>query len=340
MVKIKVVNWRCVDELELDLSKINIFIGPNSSGKSSLAYAIYFASKSGRIDPSTLIMQLYGHRFDKIARFFNGSPQSPIIIKLDNSELHIELINGMIKTLTPSNSPWRDEFLLPSERVSLIQLLMILPRLIGEFLKKPEASFMIGFIKTFYDLIATLPLSPPLGLFAADYLRATTGVKLEHVEGEFKEAGSYMLKISMLMPMAELMFQDAYTKLNLPAELAPDGLLDFAIFDSMTKKVSNNSLVVIEEPEIHKNPLKIIEFTEHIVNRALERDLTIIMTTQSDIPILTIGKLISKKALNVNNVKIYYLKREPWTRIREIKIYEDGTFETLPDSEELVTRLF
>jgi predicted ATP-dependent endonuclease of OLD family len=37
MIKLKVTNWRCIENLELELSKINVFIGPNSTGKSSLA---------------------------------------------------------------------------------------------------------------------------------------------------------------------------------------------------------------------------------------------------------------------------------------------------------------
>jgi hypothetical protein len=341
VVKLKIINWRCIDVLELELSKINVFIGPNSSGKSSLAYAIYLASKSSRFDPLTLIQQLYGHGFDKIARFSEERPQFPVVIKLNDSELHIELVNGEIKTVKPSSSPWKDEYLLPSKRVGFIQVLMILPKLINEILKKSEATPIASFAKGIFDLITiSLPLLPPLGLFATDYLRATTGISVESLEGEFKGAGSYILKISMLMPLTELMFQDTHTKLNLPVELAPDGLVDFAVFDSLTKKIPKDSLVVIEEPEIHKNPLKIVEFTEHIVGKILERNLTLVMTTQSDIPLLTIGKLISKEVLNVENVKIYYFTREPWTRIREIKVYSDGTFETLPDSEELITRLF
>jgi energy-coupling factor transporter ATP-binding protein EcfA2 len=340
VVKLKIINWRCIDVLELELSKINVFIGPNSSGKSSLAYAIYLASKSSRSDPLTLIQQLYGHGFDKIARFSEERSQFPIVIKLNDSELRIELVNGEIKIVKPSSSPWKDEYLLPSKRVGFIQVLMILPKLINEILKRSEAIFIASFAKAIFDLITSLPLLPPLGLFAADYLRATTGISVESLEGEFKGAGSYILKVSMLMPLTELIFQDIHTKLNLPVELAPDGLVDFAIIDSLMKKIPKDSLVVIEEPEIHKNPLKIVEFTEHIVDKILERNLTLVVTTQSDIPLLTIGKLISRKVLDAENVKIYYFTREPWTRIREIKVYSDGTFETLPDSEELITHLF
>jgi len=65
-IKVRVANWRCIEDVELELTKLNIFIGRNSTGKSSLAYAIYFASKSDRYNPKDLIVQLYGYGFNKL----------------------------------------------------------------------------------------------------------------------------------------------------------------------------------------------------------------------------------------------------------------------------------
>jgi hypothetical protein len=52
------------------------------------------------------------------------------------------------------------------------------------------------------------------------------------------------------------------------------------------------------------------------------------------------GKLITEKVLKPEEIKVYYFKRDPWTKISEIKMYEDGTMESLPDTEELITHLF
>jgi hypothetical protein len=41
LIKFHVKNWRCVEKLDLELSHINILIGPNSSGKSNLAHAAH-----------------------------------------------------------------------------------------------------------------------------------------------------------------------------------------------------------------------------------------------------------------------------------------------------------
>jgi hypothetical protein len=343
------VNWRCIEDLELKLARINIFIGPNSTGKSSLAYAIYFASKSRDYDPQYLLTQLYGHNFDKIVRLMENKPQFPISITIDGSEFSVKLrelikrpkeqINEFEITRL-SNSPWTDEFLLPSRRVNYIQIMMLLPKIIDELRAKPEAAFIGGFIGGLFETFKTLPLFPPFGAFALDYTRALTGLQLESVKGELRDAGTYMVDIHPLFSLMKLTIQDPYIKVQFPAELAPDGLLDFSIFDSITQRVPENSLVVIEEPEIHKNPLMVMEFTERMVKRVLDKKLTLIMTTHSDIPLITIGKLVAKKVLNSEDIKIYYLKREPWTKLSEIKIYEDGTLEGLPDTEELITRLF
>jgi predicted ATPase len=82
------------------------------------------------------------------------------------------------------------------------------------------------------------------------------------------------------------------------------------------------------------------EFAELMVKRALERGLTLIATTHSDLSLLTIGKLVEQGVLRPRDVKIYYFKRDPWTRASEIRIYEDGTIEGWPDIDKAIAHLF
>jgi hypothetical protein len=341
MVKLKVVNWRCIEDLELELGRINIFIGRNSTGKSSLAYAIYFASKSARAEnPRSILFQMYGHDFNEVARLVENKPQFPISIKIDDSEFSVNKKEQELNINKLPSSPWAGEFLLPSKRVNYIQILMLLPKIMSQLKSKPEAALIGSFAGFLVELLKTLPLFPPFGIFAIDYLGALTGLRLVPVKGGLGDIGSYIVNIHPLFSLVELTFQDPYTNLQLPPELAPDGLIDFGIFDSMMEKISENSLVVIEEPEIHKNPLMVKDFTEHIVRRVLNKKTTLIMTTHSDIPLITIGKLVSEKVLKPEEIKIYYFKRDPWSKISEVKVYGDGTLESLPDTEELITHLF
>ena len=372
MVNLRVVNWRCIESLEFELAKLNVFIGPNSTGKSSLAYSIYFASKSKTYDPQYLMTQLYGHDFNMVARLVENEPQFPISIRIADSEFSVrpepllklpklpgkdeeqKIEEKEVKEESEgdrsfeitrlSKSPWVDEYLLPSRRVDYVHIMAFLPKITRELRAKPEGEAvtrMFGsWIGGVFELIRALPILPPFGIFASDYTKALTGFQPAPLGGKLREAGSYIIDISPLFSLIEHTFIDPYTELQLPTELAPDGLVDSSIFDGITQKIPANSLVVIEEPEIYKNPLRLMEFTEHIVERVLDRKLTLITTTHSDIPLTTMAKLVSQETLEAEDVKIYYFKRDPWTKISEIKLYEDGTLERLPDAEELITRLF
>ena len=102
-------------------------------------------------------------------------------------------------------------------------------------------------------------------------------------------------------------------------------------------------MIVIEEPEIYKNPVFQFEMMEKIVDLAVKKDLTVIITSHSEIIPLSIAKLVEEDKLKPDDVRIYYLtrsKEEPWTKIRKIEVYENGTLEELPDSEEVTARLF
>ncbi|MEM1611444.1 MAG: AAA family ATPase [Sulfolobales archaeon] len=349
MVRVRVVNWRCIEDLELGLSRINFFIGKNSTGKSSLAYSIYFASRSSRYDPGTLLSHLrillsylYGYNdFNMIARLAEGKPQFPIVIEIEDSRLIVRdgsSVSVSMKTL------WSDSFLLPSRRISYFQSMMLLPKLIETSSKTPsrsEAQLMggvLGFFAEIFKIVQGI-LSPPFMAFVDDYIRALAGFKSE-IGGGFEGVGSYLIEISPLIHLMKPIFRDPYTKLEFPIELAPDGLLDFTIFDSVSQRIPENSLIVLEEPEIYKNPNMVMDFTKHVIKRVMERKSYIIMTTHSDIPLHVVSKLVVEGSLKAEDVKIYYFKRDPWTMVSEIKIYEDGTLESLPDSEELITRLF
>jgi hypothetical protein len=347
MVKVRVRNWRCIEDLELELAKVNVIVGPNSTGKSSFVYAIYFASKSRNRDPQSLLLQLYGYGPDKVARLVDGKPQFPISIKIDNSELLIELIEGKPSvTKIPQASPWAGEFLFPSRRISYFQVARLLPRITSEMLKGVERAGLRGFtfIGELFESLKDLPLLPPFSLFVEDQLSALTGIKPQSIAGEMKNVGSYTITAHILLPLIGITFKDPYTELQLPPELAPDGSLDFMISDPIMKMVPEGSLIVIEEPEIHKNPKMVKDFAELVVRHVLERELTLIGTTHSDIFLLTLGKLVEKGILKPRDVKVYYFTREkdrsPWTKASEIKVYENGTIEGWPDIDEVVVHLF
>jgi len=126
---VKIKNWRCIKEIEFDLSKINIFLGQNATGKSSLAYALYLLSKAPRIGVEKILNMLYSNIKNSI-RTQNSRLYYPTEISLNNNHFYVKIIGDdlglQFKYTCSENSPWKEEYLLPSTRVAYIQIFKFL----------------------------------------------------------------------------------------------------------------------------------------------------------------------------------------------------------------------
>ena len=344
---VRIKNWRCVKELEFDLSRINLFLGQNATGKSSLAYALYLLSKAPRIGVERTLQMLYGLDARSVVRVEANSICYPVEINVERSFIKIEEKPEESKVkfiVSSSDSPWREEYLLPSRRVAYFQALRFLPKIAEEIQKKPDSKaiipFVIGFLR---PIIEDLPLFPPAQVFFSDLNRALTGYRIEPVKGNLKSLGDYVVEITPLMSLFTFTVQDPFTEHRISAEIAPDGQVDQMLIDIIFERSFENSLIIIEEPEIYKNPLFQYEMIEKLSEIALRKNLTVVMTTHSEIIPLSLAKLVETGRIKPEDVKIYYLtrsKENPWTKIKEIKVYEDGTLEELPDSEKITAYLF
>lgn len=343
---VKIKNWRCIKETEIDLSRINILLGQNATGKSSLAYAIYLLSRSPKLGVETTLNMLYGLDVKRIVRVENNRLFYPVEILADSSFVKIEEkgTDNADRIAVSSTSPWDDEFLLPSRRTAYFQALRLLQRLVDEMQKKPDSKaiipFIVGFLK---PIIEELPLFPPAQLFFSDLNRALTGYRIEPIKGSLKSLGDYIVEISPLMILYKFTLQDPFTGYEVPPEEAPDGQVDQMLINLILERTPKNSLIIIEEPEIYKNPLFQFEMVRKISELAVSKNLTVVMTSHSEIIPLSLAKLVEIGNLSKDDVRIYYLtrsKEKPWTETKKIEVYEDGTIEELPDSEKVTAQLF
>jgi hypothetical protein len=333
-VEVYIQNWRCVEEFKLSLSRINVFIGPNASGKSSVAYAVYLAARMPQ-NLAAFVTQLYGYGFDKLTRNVGGRAQYPVVIRLDDAEIRVE--EGGKITTSPRGAG--EAYLLPARRLAYLQVMLTIHKAMGEMVKRPEAVLVAGFVSFFAEVLKSLPMVPPLPVFISDYLRAVAGIDVEPQMGGVSGVGTFMLKTTPVFSLLEFTYRDPYVELELPLDLAPEGFIDFVILDTLTRRMPRRALVV-EEPEIHKNPLKVMEYVERLVKIVKEKDVTVVMTTHSDLVVLTLAKLVAQRRPRAEDVKVYYFTRKPWTRAEEVKIFPDGTVEKLPDWEEATAKLF
>lgn len=133
------------------------------------------------------------------------------------------------------------------------------------------------------------------------------------------------------------------SNVRMPLEGAPEGALDFLLIKPVLEKAPERSLIVLEEPENNKNPTMQMELVKYLAEVSLKKNLTLVMTTHSEIVPLTLAKLVESRVISKDDVKIYYLTRtieNPWTQAKMIEIYDDGSMDILPDSKELTIKLF
>jgi len=215
-----VKNWRCIEEVRINLNTITIFIGRNSTGKSSLAYAPYFLAKVAEWrDVNKVLLHLYGINLEEVLRRDKDEICYPGIIEVEGYrfEADIETVN------IPDRSPWKNAYLLPSIRTTLIKFSQFLARheFIQKLMKTPEGKAILSFIQALFELIKSVPFLPPTLLFFEDLMKLY-GVETRD-RRQISELGVLHEQISPMLLLLLYHYEDIYTKLKLPLHLAPDG---------------------------------------------------------------------------------------------------------------------
>jgi len=341
VVKLYVKNWRCIEEAEVSLEPVTVFIGRNSTGKSSLAYTPYFLTRATEWgDANRVLIQLYGVQLDGVVRCAGEKKFYPIVVEAGSSRFEARGPNDVV---VPKNSPWAGGFLLPSQRISFVKLSQLIPKLSREVLgRHPEAKILLFFASSVLEMLKSMPLTPSMLPFLEDFAKLYRGKGFSE-RRELSDVGILIEEITPLLSLIIYDYVDPFTGLRLPLDLAPDGFVDSALIETFVEKAPENSLVVIEEPEIHKNPILVIELAKRIAKRAAERGLTLVMTTHNDLVVQAIAKAVEERAIKPDQAAVYYFERSrehPWTRVKKIEVYEDGTVEELPDAEKAIAMLF
>ncbi len=91
MLKLHLRNWRCFDEIDVDVSKVTILLGKNSTGKSTIAYTLYMLKKlslRGAESFDVIAQQLFGASYRSLVRYDGNKACLPSAVKLlaDGSE--------------------------------------------------------------------------------------------------------------------------------------------------------------------------------------------------------------------------------------------------------------
>jgi len=351
-VNLKVTNWRCIADETIALGRINVFFGKNSTGKSSVAYAIYMLGSLHEKSPDSLAGALFGTNLQSLVRIENGDKKYPLMLSLKSGNKEASIIlesSGELKV--KRDQIWSDAHMAVAGRYGLLLTYFSISDLLSSIVRteapkeeKEVAIRLFSAFSQFIDIILKSPALAPLPIFIEEILKAS-GVKVKPEKRELFGIGGFEFTPLIFVSSAILKYHDMINKsLELTAREAPAGLVDSAILNLIVSKAENNSLVVIEEPEEHKNPLMQIELMKDLIKTVKEKNLTLVITTHSEIIIHSILKEIEDGRLKPDDVKLHYFirsKKVPWTRIKEIKVLEDGSLEEpMEDFIEATVKLF
>jgi len=347
-MRLKLSNWRCIDKLDIELSKINVFLGKNSTGKSSIGYATYLASSvsSKNEDPDKIAKLLLGDDIENLSRIRNSSRVFPVEIYVGNEDKNVEIkVRKKQKSTTKKKGLlWSDEYLLASGRYGLIISYQILSNVLSHVQKDKDAAPLLPFISGLAEMVfKELPMTAPAPIFIKDILK-DIGIPKVMFGNRIGGLGGYELTPWIQVITNIFRFSDAFNEhIKLNANQAPSGLVDRSVIEQVINNARKESLIIIEEPEEHQNPLSQIELINDIISKAKERDLTILMTTHSELCVLALVKAVREKILSSEDVRIYYLERNekhPFTQCKKIEMSEDGTIQPIPDSMDVTVQLF
>ncbi|MCU4599327.1 AAA family ATPase [Acinetobacter bereziniae] len=113
------------------------------------------------------------------------------------------------------------------------------------------------------------------------------------------------------------------------------------LVEGWTKK---DSVICVEQPEIHLHPRLQAELAEFLLNTARENNNQWIIETHSEALMLRIQKLIRKGVLDANFISILYVDTlKNGTEVTEIRLDEKGRFKDMwPDGffEERMNELY
>ncbi len=243
-------------------------------------------------------------------------------------------------------SVWSRCYILPAERITMLHIIYALPRMIQHlFRDAPQlVSMFAGFVDTMMKLMSELPIIPPLPVFSEDLTELMTGLRVEQIERRVEDVGAYRVTPIVLLWTFVVKILDPYIKgVELEPTQAPEGIVDFKLIDIAMSRARERSLVIIEEPEIHKNPVLVSTVVEDVVKAVKEKDLTVVITTHSELVPLTLCKCVRDGMIDVSDVSVYYLERSiesPWTKVRRLEIDKSGYMEPIPAVEEVAVHLF
>lgn len=102
-------------------------------------------------------------------------------------------------------------------------------------------------------------------------------------------------------------------------------------------RIESGGTLIVEEPEAHTEPIRQMKLVNEIVRVALERKVSLVLTTHSDFVVHAVLGMVHDGAINPDDLGLYYFRRKrgQYTRVERIPVNKAGEAEMELFSEAL-----
>jgi predicted ATP-dependent endonuclease of OLD family len=314
MEKLIIKNFGPIKEAEIELKKVNVFIGPQGSGKSTIAKVISalhrFKTWSDQDWFATDLVTIIAQDFH-LMKFFE--PTTELSITTSNGR-KIDINRDSVKFNNSSRgiSQYSDAIYIPTERI-LVPLIA-------------ESSFLFLRNKT------------PIPKYISDFGILFQKARSENSSQKFNflddlvylfedNIDKIILKDGKILTLGE---SSSGIQTILPLLLVVDFL------SSAEKGVDNNLAVSIEEPELSLFPSTQNDLLKFIFEKILLFNYSLTITTHSPYTLTAINNLIYAYQVGKENVRVQdIVPKNLWLNPDDVSAWfvQDGTVRSIIDNE-------
>ena len=361
--KIVINNFKSIEDVKIDLAPVaTIFIGPNSSGKSSILQAIALM-KNSLIQPTTANLTNLGFlQMGEIRELIHCHDLKRKIVI--SAHVILDDVRGSYEvTLSPNSANCNLKLEEPKLSLSFVKT---------SHARSPAiASVTIEskIVRVTWDGSWSLTTSPPhpladrlqdilkflstiffvpihRGFGVPQYTRASIdprkvialpahyiAIAME-TNADVEETVSYTLETAVGTPVRAKSLASAVRVISRHRWIGTDvvnegfGLNQATYMMGTISSVPPKSTILIEEPEIHLHPRAQYVLMQELLEYAKEHIKQLVVTTHSEHILTGTLRTIGKK-LTPEDIKIYYLERtkDLKTQASLMRIHEDGSVE-------------
>jgi AAA15 family ATPase/GTPase len=306
--KLKVINFKSVRSLDIECSKVNLFIGRPNSGKSNILEALGMFS----------LPYVYGNvnqliRLESMMDlFYDHNIHDPITIRVKNDILKIEYKDGyhFVYTRLPSTTPLFDYTMNED---------------FGRFGSPPSPGPSLSNVKfykfkiqkSFEDQSSSF-LNPPYGDNLLSIIMSNKKLK-SLVKDIFDEFGLRLVykphekKIEVMKEIDDVIYSYPYSLIS--------DTLQRLVFHLIAMETNQDSVLIFEEPEAHAFPY----YTKYLAERiALDKTNQYFITTHNPYMLLSILEKTPRKdvCINITYFEDYQTKVKQLTDKEKVEVMD------------------